>query len=154
MQKSEPGSSLSVPAGFVCVGALCLLFKEFFDFSPWLNVSAVAFALVGLTRLISAVIAQRNRVAAAGVLNDVDVIQNGLRIIGRNLEVVVQYRDDDQYVQICKTPSENWIEHRFQVSLGSVFANSFRFMELEEARARLSYNVALYEKVFGAAAIA
>lgn len=143
--------------GFFVLGLLCLAAGQWLKLGGWLGVLGLVVEMFAMSAFWRGVVNDRNRNAIDSALDDLDVIHDGFRVIGRDAEVVDWRRADRprepgpiEVVQLCRTKKKQWFEHRFALDpRGRIVGRSIRFLNEEGARAWLSYDVETYERVFG-----
>lgn len=148
--------------GIFTLGVLCVIVGILLRLSGLLVMLGTGVALFGLSDFLRGLASDRNLRAIEGALNDLDVISGGLRIIGRDAEIVDWRRADlptergpIEVEQLCRTKKGQWFEHRF-VLRGPHRISGNRVCLLTDIQARgwLSYNVNAYEREFGKVEVA
>ncbi|MBA9859161.1 hypothetical protein DEE69_24950 [Ralstonia insidiosa] len=146
----------------LALAVLSVILALWVGLPSWLVTLGVLAALFSLTACLRGMASDRNLRAIEGALNDLDVITGGLRIIGRDAEVVDWRRADlptepgpIEVAQLCRTKKGQWFEHRFELRRsGRIYGNRVTLLSNSDARGWLSYNVKAYERVFGKAEVA
>ncbi|ANJ76552.1 hypothetical protein PQH03_28275 [Ralstonia insidiosa] len=148
--------------GLFALGTLCVILGMLLKLSGWMVILGSGVALFSLSKFLRSVESDRNLRAIESALNDLDAIVGGLRIIGRDSELVDWRRVDlptepgpIEVAQLCRTAKGQWFEYSFSLSrTRRIFGDRMRLLLESEARGWLSYNVKLYEQVFGAVELA
>lgn len=152
----------AAPLILAATGSLCIIATLRFQLLSLLIVAGVLLALCGAVRLLGILESDRNLKGISSALAKLDLIHEGLRVIGRDAEAIDWRRaaapdgwpGTIEVVQLCRTRSGQWFEHHFGLRYGRAYDSSVRYLSESDARTWLSYDVQAYERVFGKAMVA